>query len=299
MAIDYFTKWVEAEPLAHITERNVKSFVRNFVIFQFRIQVKSFAFPLGKGKEVYDAEAHAALKGIQAAISLPSARFANDIWLFIDNVKVARRLFTKTNSISSQYIFLDALEVLKQWKSRSRLPHIREGNINIRWVPSHAGIEGNNLADVEAKKGAALPFLNSQTKFSIASLNKWMSTQMSQAREKWWNDHMPRTYFGLGINTAPPFPKELLLRRKTLGQVIAARTGHGDFAAYHTRFKHELANNYCRCGSAKTPTHFLYCRIVRRRGGQPEGPINLLIPTLLGTSEGALILTKWLDHSQY
>ena len=37
VAIDYFTKWVEAEPLATITERNIQNFVWKTVICRFRI----------------------------------------------------------------------------------------------------------------------------------------------------------------------------------------------------------------------------------------------------------------------
>ena len=37
IGIDYFTKWVEVEPLAKITEQNVKSFVYKNIIFCFRI----------------------------------------------------------------------------------------------------------------------------------------------------------------------------------------------------------------------------------------------------------------------
>ena len=37
VAIDYFTKWVEAEPLAQITEAKVENFVRNHIIFHFGI----------------------------------------------------------------------------------------------------------------------------------------------------------------------------------------------------------------------------------------------------------------------
>ena len=35
---DYFTKWVEAEPLAKIIEQNVKSFVWKIVICRFGIR---------------------------------------------------------------------------------------------------------------------------------------------------------------------------------------------------------------------------------------------------------------------
>ena len=37
MAVDYFTKWVEAEPLVHITEANTTNFVKKNNLYMFRI----------------------------------------------------------------------------------------------------------------------------------------------------------------------------------------------------------------------------------------------------------------------
>ena len=37
VGIDYFTKWVEAEPLATITEKNVRGFVWKMIICRFGI----------------------------------------------------------------------------------------------------------------------------------------------------------------------------------------------------------------------------------------------------------------------
>jgi len=37
VSIDYFTKWVEAEVLATITKKNVRSFVWKFIICRFEI----------------------------------------------------------------------------------------------------------------------------------------------------------------------------------------------------------------------------------------------------------------------
>ena len=37
VAIDYFTKWVEAEPLAQITERKMEDFIQKSIIFRFRL----------------------------------------------------------------------------------------------------------------------------------------------------------------------------------------------------------------------------------------------------------------------
>ncbi|KAI1005071.1 hypothetical protein K3495_g3142 [Podosphaera aphanis] len=269
-----------------------------YVIYQFGIQVCAKSFPLGKHKESYDAEIRAAQQGIHAAVALPSARFSNNLWIFIDNEEVARKILTNTPTTSSQQAFLEALEAPKIWKTRARLPHTSESQINVRWVPSHAGIEGNELADLEAKKGAAIPFLN-PPEYSSSALGKWNGEQIKLARDNWWQTSRPPTYTQFEIRNAPSFPKELLLSRKDLGQVVAARTGHGDFAAYHIRFKHEDAALNCLCGSLKTPTHFFFCRILRRRDGRPAGPINTLIPHLLGTPEGAIILSKWLDQSRF
>ena len=37
MGIDYFTKWVEVEPLASITQQNVKSFVWKNIVYKFGV----------------------------------------------------------------------------------------------------------------------------------------------------------------------------------------------------------------------------------------------------------------------
>ncbi|GAV77252.1 rve domain-containing protein [Cephalotus follicularis] len=37
VAVDYFTKWVETEPLATITEKNTESFVWKSIIYRFGV----------------------------------------------------------------------------------------------------------------------------------------------------------------------------------------------------------------------------------------------------------------------
>ncbi|POS82955.1 hypothetical protein EPUL_005494 [Erysiphe pulchra] len=45
-----------------------------------------------------------------------------------------------------------------------------------------------------------------------------------------------------------------------LHRLLAARTRHGDFAAYHRRLKHVDANLECVYGQETSPTHFICCR---------------------------------------
>ncbi|KAI1002306.1 hypothetical protein K3495_g5894 [Podosphaera aphanis] len=268
-----------------------------FVAFQIGVQVCAGAYPLGKHKEPVDAEAFAVLQGIRAAATLPTARFSKDLWICIDNEEIASKHLRRILITSSQPIFLQALEAAELWKSRPRLPHILEGQIHIRWVPGHVGIKGNELADLEAKKGAAMPSPH-PPEYSFSSLKRWHTEQTKIAREKWWHTSRPPAYTQLKIANTPIFPRELLCR-KDLGRVVAAKTGHGDFAAYHTRFRHEDATLNCLCGSTKSPIHFLFCRILRRRDGHPTRPISTLVPHLLGAPEGALTLCKWLGQSRF
>lgn len=58
---------------------------------------------------------------------------------------------------TSQSEYLEVSEAAKLCSTRTTLPHMSEGKIEARWVPSHIGVHGNVLADLEAKRGAAMP----------------------------------------------------------------------------------------------------------------------------------------------
>ncbi|KAF7139709.1 hypothetical protein CNMCM5793_007503 [Aspergillus hiratsukae] len=69
-----------------------------------KIRPSRSSFPLGPNKEVFDAEAEAALAGLKAAMSLETARFATNLWVFLDNLEVAVRLLSPSTG-SSQRVF--------------------------------------------------------------------------------------------------------------------------------------------------------------------------------------------------
>jgi hypothetical protein len=101
------------------------------------------------------------------------------------------------------------------------------------------------------------------------------------------------------ITTSPKCPAELHLPRPLLSRILAARTGHGDFADYHKRFNHGDAHLLCRCGKKKSPIHFFFCYIAKRRMPRPLGSPSEMIPHLLGTPKGAAKLAAWLPETRF
>ena len=70
-------------------------------------------------------------------------------------------------------------------------------------------------------------------------------------------------------------PPELsLLPRPSLGRLLSARSGHGDFAAYHRRFKHNNADIYCTCGQEKSPDDMPGHLRLRRHAKCPLGGLR-------------------------
>ncbi|EED22480.1 hypothetical protein TSTA_059780 [Talaromyces stipitatus ATCC 10500] len=196
-----------------------------YVTFQAYHQFLRSSLSYGHGKEVFDAEAEAALDGAQAAIAYPTARFATNLWICLDNLEVATRLLSPSTG-SSQEVFESFRTLAAAWPLRERLPHTKSGSIQIRWAPGHAKNPENEAADLAAKEGAAsIP--SSLHKSSYASLKRYAKTQSHSAAQIQWQTVAPQTYQDLEITTSPKRPAELQLNRLDLSHIIAARTGRG------------------------------------------------------------------------
>lgn len=259
-------------------------------------QVLRGSFSLGQDKEVFDAEASAALAGLRAVYDSPTLRYAENVWIFLDNVEVAAQLLSPATS-SSQETFSFFRTLAFAWPMRVRLPHILPGAVQVCWVPGHAKVPGNEAADLAAKEGAALP-PPPESQFSYASLRRWAGATAPLASQKLWNTVAPQAYRDLGITSVPSRPEELLIARSLLGRLLAARTGHGDFADYHERFNHEDAYLLCGCGCRKSPLHFFFCRRGRRKARLPLGTPDTAVP-LLGTVKGMKVLASWLADTDF
>ncbi|POS87059.1 hypothetical protein EPUL_001776 [Erysiphe pulchra] len=90
----------------------------------------------------------------------------------------------------------------------------------VRWVPGHSHISGNEEADTEARTAPHLlpPRLTQSFKISMAYLHQW------------WAKACPLRYLDVDLQMRRRKPPELSLPRRLLHGLIAARTGHGDFA---------------------------------------------------------------------
>jgi ribonuclease HI len=196
--------------------------------------------------EVFDAEATGALEGLKTALVLPQAS-KESIVVCLDNLAAASCLIG-TPSESSQAVFLEFQSIANS-----------HGKVSVRWIPGHAGILGNEQADALAKAGCMKPEPANALP-TLAFLRRTARKQPRDAFDAWWAQTEPERYKPLGLKVTTRCPPELRLRRPILHHLLAARSHHGDFAAYHERFKHADARLTCSCGRRKAPTHIFYCR---------------------------------------
>ena len=134
--------------------------------------------------------------------------------------------------------------------------------IKIGWIPGHEGLAGNEIADEVARRELNLPE-NSRTTHDVMTLASSGRKARELARQMltdWWHLNRPKHYADLELEMRRKKPPELALPRAMFARLIAARTGHGDFAAYNRRFNHTDATLNCECGREKSIGHLIQCR---------------------------------------
>ncbi|TVY73798.1 putative RNA-directed DNA polymerase from transposon BS [Fusarium oxysporum f. sp. cubense] len=270
---DAFIRWVESLDLltlvvysdGSLSSEGVASY--GFTIHQNNVPIFDGSGRLGPA-EVFDAEATGALEGLKAALNLRDAATQN-IFICLDNLAAATCL-RGTPSDSSQDVFLDFQALATS-----------HGAIQVRWVPGHSNIPGNEQADKLAKAASSLPEPEGAQP-TLAYLRRIARQKPKEAFQAWWSTSAPELYRRLNLKATTGCPPELSLPRAALRHLLAARSLHGDFATYHERFDHDDARLVCSCGRRKAPDHIFYCRKVPPRhrlrlAPSPNATVNLAI----------------------
>ena len=209
------------------------------------------------GAEVYDAEIAGAIRGLEAALEIGDGI---GIKVLLDNQEAAEALKSGRTSSSLQAV----------WKFKQLCsPH---PTVEVRWIPGHSGIYGNEKADKLAKRALATITRDRnpptsedicsehQNIFTFAALKRQVTISTQKLVEEWWLKNRTARYEDLDLLMRRKRPPELDLPRWAYHRLIAARTGHGDFASYHRRFQHPNEELKCKCGREKRPWHFAECR---------------------------------------
>lgn len=214
------------------------------------------------GAEIYDAEITGAVRGLEAALEFGDSA---GIKVLLDNQEAVEALESgRTNSsIEKVRIFKDLCGTHPM--------------VEVRWIPGHQGIKGNEKSDMLAKRALAsyARQINTSTTdhaiggrqniLTMAALKRQVSIRSQTLAEEWWLKNRTDRYENLDLLMRRKRPPELGLPRWAYHRLIAARTGHGDFASYHRRFQHENVELLCKCGREKRPWHFAECRLAIRK----------------------------------
>ncbi|KAK5996418.1 putative RNA-directed DNA polymerase from transposon BS-like protein [Cladobotryum mycophilum] len=193
--------------------------------------------------EVYDGEIRGALEGLRAAAQIQNGE---KITVCIDSTAALTSLMG-TPSDSSQAEALAFQELATELRA------------SLRWCPGYMGIPGNEMVDEQAKLGASLP--NNNNTITLAAARRIARRKPLTAFQQWWKKEAPASYQRLQLQVTLREPPELSLTRNNLHRLIAARSGHGDFADYYThKYPGSTATRTCSCGRNKTLDHIFYCR---------------------------------------
>ncbi|XP_055952947.1 uncharacterized protein LOC129988699 [Argiope bruennichi] len=167
------------------------------------------------------------------------------------------------NSWSKVSIYSDSLSLLtalaspkrKSWMLKQIADKIKAVNSNRRlslhWVKAHIGVEGNEVADKQAKYGTEKDSIDSHVPRSHGTLRAdiWRCI-LAEWQNEWASSSK-------GPQTHKYFPNVSTKMKSFHPFLIQFLSGHGRFPYYFNKFG--ITNDpLCDCGKVGTPDHYIY-----------------------------------------
>jgi ribonuclease HI len=219
-------------------------------------------FFLGTNKEVFDAETFAIYQALR--VFEERSESGHEFTIFSDSTAAIRRMRS------------DSLGPGQQWARAgievgSRIT-ARGNTINIRWVPSHQKVEGNEKADEFAKEAAqgqsqSLPD-EIRWEASLSHLTRVITESRSKAKRDWIRDRV-RPERRYRPPSGPGLPRKLLrkTRKSVAGRYYQLLSGHAAIGTFlHERMTGPLRRassvcGWCSSGKKQSRRHlFVECR---------------------------------------
>ena len=217
---------------------------------RYRGRSEDHSFALGEEVTVFQAEAFAI------------NRVANELL----EMKVKNR---------SIRIFSDSQACLKALNARATTSRLisccakaldslgRRNNVQLYWIPAHVGLEGNEAADLLAKKGTELELMGPGPTLPMgrASLRATVDKAADERNKQRWralrSGRQSKEALGSELDRVPS-KKILNLTRPRLRNLIGMLTGHCRLDRHLHLMKYAEDATCKACGAAEeTPDHFL------------------------------------------
>jgi ribonuclease HI len=216
-----------------------------------------FHRPLGSSPSIFQAEVHAIEICARRCLQRRDVRNFH-IYILSDSQAALQAL---NSHIIESRLVLECQNLLRQLTDRNR--------VTLMWVPGHQGIEGNEIADKLANRGAETKFIGPQPfcGYGLSNfreqLSKWEETEKKKYLNSLGNNSHSRHF----VQYSRQRTREVLrLSKAELSKYTGLMTGHCDFLSHLTRIK-VAQDATCRlCLEAEeTPRHILCeCEAVAR-----------------------------------